>query len=760
MAFEYNPFFNYQTNENLVEYDGFLIPEGKAVDKRNGKILILENEEWKDQDKNIITNNYVLSYSDITAENSGYDYNIITKDSLINLDTWQLNFDINHPLDIEIQPSYDGSVNLIINDDKNTPRLINSRFSTREKNTYEIVDRIGENDTNIYSSDSFEKDTSLYFQYKTNPKIYYKGFINGILPVGQYCFYFTYCDADNNESDFIGESGLIPVFIGVDGDPYSIDGGIKNQVSNKGIKLQLKNLDSSYNYLKIYYVRYFADYQQNRVYECKKIYQKYAINSNKITIQITGNEEVEDLDPNILNTTRFNAKSILTQAQCKNMLFFGNVVKNYDNYKELQDCALRIIPKCQLDDIDIRQNKDYSKEGYYNSYNMYSNVGYFNGEYYRFGVVFIYKNGTLSNVYNTLGYNTNNSIRYIGSLFDDKGFRKYLKIDDEGWILNQDSFEGNYQLNSRGVCKIINNSENKIIKIQFKVPEEVSNYLSTLGIRGLFFVRQKRIPNLLAQCYILPMDNILQAPVIKVGQGEDYRTESFVTQENVIGIVQEGRLIENNYDKRIYKYGNPENISFNSYAAICPDFLLNQPYYNQIFNGSKFKLQKASDQAYLIHNDSRIGERFYKENDSSIKFNNSTSKQVTICTVTEDVPTIALDKTIFKLELGKAEEAYRFNYAQVDNSTYSAGNEDFDFINNSTNIVRGKYSPYLAISGNTLETGELYNIYQDSYIDDEQQYLTRMNSHEPFYAISDRYNWEEFNTVTEQDIVTEQKKTL
>jgi hypothetical protein len=89
-----------------------------------------------------------------------------------------------------------------------------------------------------------------------------------------------------------------------------------------------------------------------------------------------------------------------------------------------------------LDNIDIRQNKDYSKEGYYNSYNMYSNVGYFNGEYYRFGVVFIYKNGTLSNVYNTLGYNTNNSIRYIGSLFDDKGFRKYLKIDDEGWILN------------------------------------------------------------------------------------------------------------------------------------------------------------------------------------------------------------------------------------------------------------------------------------------------------------------------------------
>jgi len=40
---------------------------------------------------------------------------------------------------------------------------------------------------------------------------------------------------------------------------------------------------------------------------------------------------------------------------------------------------------------------------------MYNNVGYFNKEYYRFGVVFIYENGTLSNVYNTLGYDIVNS---------------------------------------------------------------------------------------------------------------------------------------------------------------------------------------------------------------------------------------------------------------------------------------------------------------------------------------------------------------
>jgi len=81
----------------------------------------------------------------------------------MDLVTDKLNFDLEHPVDITIQPSYDGSVNLILNDDKNIPRLINSRFSAREKNTYEIVDRIGENDTNIYNSSTFDKDTSLYF---------------------------------------------------------------------------------------------------------------------------------------------------------------------------------------------------------------------------------------------------------------------------------------------------------------------------------------------------------------------------------------------------------------------------------------------------------------------------------------------------------------------------------------------------------------------------------------------------------------------
>lgn len=760
LAYEYNPFLNYQTDTNLYLVDKkFIVPEGQAVNLKNGELLTKkENQKWVDKRGNVIEEDIKLAEEGTLQYRAG---------SVIDLDTDKLNFDLDHPVEIEIQPSYDGSVNLILNDDKNIPRIINSRFSAREKNTYEIVDRIGENDTNIYNSRTFDKDTSLYFQYEYNPIIDYKGFIQGKLSVGQYCFYLTYCDADDNESDYIAESGLIPVFIGSDKDPFSMDGGIKNQNSNKGIRLKLSNLDKSYNYLRIYYVRYFADYQQNRVLECKKLYQRYPINSNTVYLQITGNEDIEDLDPNILNITRFNPKSILTQAQCKNMLFFGNIVKNSDNYKELQDCALRITPSLKVIDFNTVNNKyqsNNSSHGYYDSLNIYNKTGYFDQEFYRFGVVFIYQNGTLSNVYNTLGYTIDeNIVKCIKQIYspvegESKVFlkRDYISIDDFGWIVDKDSvYSGNIQYaNSKGVCRINGNIQNdkKIIGIQFNLPNDeyfIKHLKEDLGIRGLFFVRQKCTPTILAQCYLMNMDEELEAPVLKIDS--KYKTECFRVQKTSNGedLKNTEGQINNNYSKRLYTYKSDNSISRNAYAAICPDFLLNQPYYNQIFNGGKFELQRVSTKS--TSSLQNLGDRFYyegKPNSNEIKYEvGNTTSNVTICTVTENVDTVALKDKIYRLEIGECEEAFRFRWAEVDNGTYDSLKEkNKKLINNATNLVRGKYSPYLAIySESKLDENCLYNIYQDGVLDIRQEYQNRIDSSEPFYAISDRYNFEDIN---------------
>lgn len=76
------------------------------------------------------------------------------KNQLVDFDTNELQFDVNHPVDLLPQYSYDGSVNLILNDGKNIPRLINSRFTPIGRNKYKIQDRKGNNDTNIYDQGS------------------------------------------------------------------------------------------------------------------------------------------------------------------------------------------------------------------------------------------------------------------------------------------------------------------------------------------------------------------------------------------------------------------------------------------------------------------------------------------------------------------------------------------------------------------------------------------------------------------------------
>ena len=47
--------------------------------------------------------------------------------------------DLEHPVNIECQPSYDGTVNLILNDDLNPPKIINTRFTKLEDNKFKII---------------------------------------------------------------------------------------------------------------------------------------------------------------------------------------------------------------------------------------------------------------------------------------------------------------------------------------------------------------------------------------------------------------------------------------------------------------------------------------------------------------------------------------------------------------------------------------------------------------------------------------------
>jgi hypothetical protein len=135
--------------------------------------------------------------------------------SIVDFNTDELSIDLNNPLNIECQPSYDGTVNLIINDDKNPPRIINSRFTKIEDGRYRIINRNQKQQTNLYKRHKIDQQTRLFRNINNIPKFDLVGVSEfGQLKGGNYTFYIKLADNDYNKTDIVAESGQVSIFHG------------------------------------------------------------------------------------------------------------------------------------------------------------------------------------------------------------------------------------------------------------------------------------------------------------------------------------------------------------------------------------------------------------------------------------------------------------------------------------------------------------------------------------------------------------------
>lgn len=500
-------------------------------------------------------------------------YQELTKNDLHELTTKAFNFSIHNPVDITVQPSYDGSVNLILNDGLNIPRLINTRFAVLENGLAKIPAR-RVNDSNLYQGYNaitnnitnkqqqlFDSDTSLNKRSDYFPIVKYNGVINnGNLKVGNYTLYFKYSDDDGNETDWIAESGIISIFKGNDSDPFSIDGGIEDMNAYKSISITLTNIDTSYHYIKVYYVRNSSSLDSTRIPQTYEILKQFEVDNNKCNIIITGDEETNQINISEINTQYKLVQQAKTQAQAQNLLFLGNVSEAETHYKDLTDLSLRVIPyvkmtrsktkignisqKTYLDNTEGGENSKQHifKNEYFNTKNIYYNVGYWNEEYYRLGIVYIYNNNSLSDVFNISGgiieidppgvdkvtkeeidhsiskLKIDNTVDY--SIVDTASSckpRKYIQLTEDNNYLDKDR-----KINSRGVIQILNKEEENytneqhIFSLGVTLSQELIEYLrNELSIKGFFIVRQKRIPTILCQGYTLPWDKESKVPVIE-----------------------------------------------------------------------------------------------------------------------------------------------------------------------------------------------------------------------------------------------------
>ena len=214
LVYEYNPLHNYRYETDVYEY--YTLNQNQNGYNKSSVPL---------QDYTDVNN--IDEALQQTSKPSNIRIIQHAEGELQDFTSDKLDFDLNHPVDLLPSYTYDGTVNLILNDDKNYPKLINTRFTDLGNNQYEVIDRKGNADTNIYDNGfEFDIDTSLYKKVNTIPRLFFNGtFQGGNLSVGNYHFYFKYTDGDGNDTDFVAESGLVSIFIGES--PNNIQSGIE-----------------------------------------------------------------------------------------------------------------------------------------------------------------------------------------------------------------------------------------------------------------------------------------------------------------------------------------------------------------------------------------------------------------------------------------------------------------------------------------------------------------------------------------------------
>ncbi len=676
-------------------------------------------------------------------------HNFVNKEGILSnftVDRNKLPINVDNPISIECQPSYDGTVNLIVSDDDNPLRLINSRFTKTENNRFKIINRDQVEQSNIYK-ESHLSTTNLILTPTKLPKVKFKQTRNcGSLAGGNYTFYMKYVDGDGNESDFVADTFQIPIFKGTVGFPKTISGTLVDEKTDKAIVLYFTNLDTSFYGVKLYFSRETSDLNGYRVSKFGEIMETFQITDETMELLITGNEEVHDVSWDVINFERFNFTSAKTQCQQQNMLFLGNISKTPYDVNTLRNISLFFKVKCvQNEDVGWVNPKDYSTNDsgeYYNPENVCYKVGYWPDEYYRLGVVYVLEDGSHTDVFNLRGC----CFSGIGSenlKTDDKFVIGGIKqnLPDREFLDKSELFQNTYGVfknPSFDHVKVID-YENKTVKpIHYEISlndVDAINELKKCGVKYCFFVRQKRIPTILFQGLSLAVDKTSGSPMISDRENK-YYTESFLTNNpspinRTLGnIVMSEEILS---ASKTYSVTN----TFSGTALISPDTSFIPDLQNTLC-GTVMQFEKLTETSFPVLD--KRNHIFFLKNKQTAKIYNFPT-----VFVNEDVPYKIVNDFQFSSRFGSAESVRdnRFFGKELKVSADEDGTGAYDEKNKS--ILRGIYTSYVGVCGQ-LEHQCLYNVrvgnYSSSYT--ELYMKDRGFDHAPFYNITNNISFEDF----------------
>jgi hypothetical protein len=420
-------------------------------------------------------------------------------------------------LDMAAQPSYDGTVNLVLVDGHNPPRLINSRFSALPDGTYTIVDRRGR-DANLYESASFASTLNLIQRSDKLLQADFEGVSGGgQLPSGSYRLYFRYATSDGNMTDVVAETGSVPVFQGTT--LGAVRGGAPGEKTDKRIAFRLRNVDESFTYLEVYYT--LSHGAESVARETRRVLTRFQIRGSEMDFTLTGFEPSDVVPAEELSTSFASIAHFKTVAQAQNRLFPAGAVEVSRDYALLE----RLGQKVTLAPVEAKVpvisgqpgqtlatlfetpvlettpagGSDGWRGGYANPMNVYHRTGYFGGEAYPFALAFIYPDGSLSPGVPVIGYDAVNGLPFPAAPLAEEGA----------------AFDPATGLNGRGVLRfpnrdkgapLLQNGLATVNGVRFRFPALADP--DFIAIRretvGCVLLRGERREDLLMQGFLVP----------------------------------------------------------------------------------------------------------------------------------------------------------------------------------------------------------------------------------------------------------------
>lgn len=345
---------------------------------------------------------YITSPGMITKQYRPLKNLIKVGDSIASSFTTEaLNFDFKHPLDLEARIEYDGSVNLYMTDYKNLVRVINTGFV--RNNEFHYINGT----KNKYTELQLEDEIALLPRSNRILEIDLVAVENdGQLFPGNYVYYFYYQTQGGNQTELVGESFVVSVSDG-NNTMSQITGGkidVGNNIlkTNKSVRMALKNVDTTFGFLKVYYELIQGAEEESRVvYE---ILKPVNILSNEVEFIHSGTEAQRLSSVEELNTVFADFGIARTIAQVDNKLYIGNTSATESVDSDIfQQFAAKMklewfqttmgMPGTQNLDEIYTEKLTADNGGYYDPSNIYYKLGYWGGEAYVYGVKFILPNG-------------------------------------------------------------------------------------------------------------------------------------------------------------------------------------------------------------------------------------------------------------------------------------------------------------------------------------------------------------------------------